>query len=68
LPQCRPQRQRKAGGVAMQLTLMNDAILMRMQEFDRIFDGENVDREGLVDQINDRRESRRFVRPGRPGH
>ena len=45
----------KRGRIAVQLALMNDRLLVAMHEFDRIFDGEDVIRLGLVDLIENGR-------------
>ena len=68
LPQRGPQRHRKRRRVAVQFTLMDYAILMRVQKFDRIFNGENMKRLLLVNEINDRRKRRRLAGTGRSGH
>ena len=41
----------------MQFALVDNAILMGVQEFDQIFNGQNVDGKRLVDEINNCRES-----------
>ena len=43
------------------------ALLVLVQELDRILDGEDVLGAGLVDQIDDRGERRRLAGAGRPG-
>ncbi len=42
----------------MQFALVDNAILMDVQEFDWIFDGEDVNSERLVDEVDDRGQCR----------
>ena len=61
------QRQREARRVGVQLALVNRALLVRVQELDRILDGEDVLGARLVDQIDDGGERGRLARAGRAG-
>ena len=54
--------------VAVQLALVDRALLVRVQELDRILDREDVIGARLVDQVDDRGERRRLARAGRSGH
>ena len=65
LAQCRPQGQREAGCIAMQLALMDDAVLVGMQEFDGVLDGQNMVVMLLVDHVDDRRQGGGLSRPRR---
>jgi hypothetical protein len=53
--------------VRTDLTLMNEALLVWMDELDRILDGDDVQAARVVDQIDDRRQRGRFSGAGRPG-
>ena len=50
------------------LALVDDALLVRVQELDRVLDGEDVIVAGLVDLVDDRGQRRRLARAGRPRH
>ena len=58
---------RKRRRVAVQLALVHRALLVVVQELDRVFDGEDVLGAGLVDQVDHRRQRRRLARAGRAG-
>jgi len=60
LSQRRPESRCEAGRVAMQLALMHRPLLVRVQEFDRIFDGEDVLGARFVDLINQGGQRRRL--------
>ena len=57
------QRQRERRRVGVQLALMHGALLVRMQELDRILDGEDVLGARLVDQVDDGSQRGRFAGP-----
>ena len=67
LPQRGPQCEREAGRIAVQLALMNDAVLVTMQELDGIFDGEHVVELLLIDLVDDCGQRGRLAGTGRPG-
>ena len=67
LAQSGPQRQAEARGIAVQLALVNGALLVRMDEFDRIFDGDDVPRFLDVDLVDDRSERGALAGAGWPG-
>src|SRR5210317_1228803 len=64
--QRRAQRVRETACVAMHLALIDQAALTFMNEFDRVFDGQNMLRFGLVQIVNERRECRALTRTSRP--
>ena len=53
--------------VAVQLALVHRALLVQVQELDRILDGEDVLGARLVDQVDDRGQRRRLAGSGRSG-
>lgn len=65
--QGRAQRLGEAQGVAVHLTLVDQALLRLVDEFDGVFDGEDVVVFGVVQVIEHRRQSGRLTRAGRPG-
>src|SRR2546426_391091 len=67
LAQRRSKGERKARGIAVQLALMNGAILVRVEELDRVFDGDDVVGVLLIDLINDGSQGRRLARTGGAG-
>src|SRR5437867_8183393 len=50
------------------LPLVNEALLVRMNEFDGVLDGDDVKAARFVDEIDDGRQGRRFPRTRRSGH
>ena len=67
LAQRRAQRQRKSRRVAVQLALVDRALLVQVQELDRVLDGDDVVGARLVDQVDDRRQRRGLAGAGRAG-
>jgi hypothetical protein len=57
---------REGLGVRPDLALVDDALLVRVQELDRVLDGEDVVVARLVDLVDDRRERGRLARARRP--
>ena len=55
----------EAGGVAGDLTLADDALLMRVQVFDRVFDGDDMAAAGGIDLVHQTGQGRRFTVAGR---
>src|SRR5581483_638656 len=53
--------------IAVQLALVNGGLLVRVQEFDGIFDGQDVVSAGFIDQVNDGRQGGGLSRPGWSG-
>jgi len=68
LTQCGTQRLGKTQGVAMDLALVDQTLLRLMDEFDRVFDGEDMVVLGVVEVIEHRRQGGRFTRAGRAGN
>ena len=68
LAQRRPQCQGEGRRIGVQLALVHRALLVVVQELDRILDGQDVIGAFGVDQIDDRRKRRGLARPGRTGH
>jgi hypothetical protein len=68
LAQRRPQSEGKAGRIAVQLTLMNDAVLVAVEKLDGILDREHVIKLLFVDLVDDGRQGRGFAGAGRSGH
>ncbi len=60
LAQCSPKCEGKARRITVQLPLMNDALLVRVQEFDRVFDRNDMVRARLIDHVNDSSQGRRL--------
>src|SRR6266705_1928424 len=58
----------EAAGIAMQLTLVDNAILVRVKKLDWVLNRENVIGMQFVDQINNCGQRRRLSRAGWPGH
>src|SRR5580658_10665366 len=67
LPQGRSQSQRGAWSIAVQLALVNCGLLVSVQEFNRIFDSNDMADLLLVDPVEKRGQSRRLPRTARPG-
>src|SRR6056300_888512 len=63
----RPKRVRKTVRVTVHLALIDQAALTFVNEFDRVFNGQNMLRFGFVEIVNERRECRTFARTSRPG-
>ena len=61
LAQRGPERQRERRRVGVQLALVDRALLVVVQELDRVFDGEDVIGAAGVDQVDDRGERRRLA-------
>src|SRR6187402_1518743 len=61
LTQSAAQRRRKRRRVAVQLPLMNGSLLVRVQELDGIFDGQDVFGPRFVDAIDDGGQRRRLA-------
>ena len=57
LSQGRSQCECKVRGIAVQLSLMNNGTLVTVHEFDRIFNRKYVIRLGVVDAVENRRQS-----------
>src|SRR5436189_4994882 len=68
LPQGGAQAVSEAAGIAMQLTLVDNAILVRVKKLDWILNRENVIGMQFVDQINNRCQRRRLSRASWPCH
>jgi len=68
LPQCRTQGRRKTVGVAMHLALVDQGPAGLVDEFDGVFQGEDVLAPVLVEVIDQRRQGGRLARTGGPGH
>jgi hypothetical protein len=68
LPQRGPQRLAEAGRVDADLTLVDDAPLVAVDELDRVLDREDVVCAVAIDLVDHRRERRRLARAGRAGH
>src|SRR5690606_20525141 len=66
-PQCRTQCFGKPEGVTVNLTLVDQAFLRFVHEFDRVLDGEDVLVTGVVDVVEHRRERGGLAGAGRPG-
>jgi len=58
----------EALGVGMQFTLIDQAVLVHVHEFDRILNGEDVFVAFGVDLVDHGGQGRRLARAGRPGH
>jgi hypothetical protein len=58
LAQCRPQSKGEAGGIAMQFTLMDNAVFVGVQELDGILDGEHMIGLLFVNFVDDSRQGR----------
>ena len=67
LAKCGAQRRREILRVRANLTLIDRALFVVVQKFDRIFDRHYVIGLGFVDPVDDRRKRRAFSRTGRPG-
>ena len=63
LTQSGAQGQSEARRVTVQFALMNRGVLVRMQEFDRVFDRDDVIGLLFVDLVQDRGQCRRFAAP-----
>ena len=61
------RREREARRVGAELALVDDALLVRVQELDRVLDREDVLLARLVDLVDHRRERRGLARAGRAG-
>ena len=61
------EAEREGLRVGAQLALVDDALLVRVQELDRVLDREDVLVARLVDLVDDRGERRRLARAGRAG-
>src|SRR5207244_4716259 len=68
LPKCSAQAVSEAAGIAMQLTLVDNAILVRVKKLDWVLNRENVIGMQFVDQINNCCQRRRLSRAGWPCH
>ena len=58
----------EGGRVGSELALVDDALLVAVQELDRVLDREDVLVALLVDPVDHRGERRRLTGPGRPGN
>jgi hypothetical protein len=67
LPQGRAERLREPFGIAPHLTLIDHAPLVRVEELNRVFDGDDVVGPRFVDLVDDGRQRRGLARAGRPG-
>src|SRR4029079_945357 len=61
------QGEREVLGVGADLALVDDALVVRVQELDRILDREDVLLALAVDRVEHRRQRRRLARSGRAG-
>ena len=61
-----PQRRFERIGVGADLPLVDQALLILMDELDRVLDGDDVLLTRTVDVIDHRAERRRLAGPGRP--
>src|SRR5882762_7079945 len=68
LAQGGPEGEREAGGIAVQFTLMNDAVLVRMQKLYGILDGQHVIGLLSINLVDDSRKRRRFAGASRARH
>ena len=59
---------REICGVHLDFALVDEAFLVAVQEFDGVFDGDDVIGPRGVDAVDHGRERRGFARPGGPGH
>ena len=50
------------------LTLHDQRHGARMDAFDRVFQGDDIELPGGIEMVQHRRQGRRFSRPGGPGH
>ncbi|EQD02057.1 hypothetical protein NM3141_2205 [Neisseria meningitidis NM3141] len=66
--QCGTQRVGEAEGVLVQLALVNQGFFALVDEFNRVFDGQDVCRLGFVDVVDHRGKRGRFARTGRAGN
>ena len=64
--QRRAQRVLERVGVHTDLALRDQALLVLMDELDRVFDGDDVVGARAVDEVDQRAERRGLARPGRP--
>src|SRR2546423_5736497 len=67
LAQRRPEGQCEARRVGVKLALVYGRVLVRVKELYRVFDGDDVVRLRLVDEVNDGGERRRLARTRRAG-
>ncbi len=67
LAEDRAERVREGVRVGVQLTLVDDAALVGVEELDRVLDRDDVLGLLAVDLVDHRREGRRLARAGRPG-
>ncbi len=67
-----PQHMLEAVGEAVRvrtdLPLVDERLVIRVQELDRVFDRHDVIRTGSVDQVDERGQGGRLARSGRAGH
>ena len=68
LAERRSQSRGEGRGIAVQLPLVHGALLVGVQELDRILDGDDVLGARRVDQVDDGRQRRGLARSGRPRH
>ena len=68
LSQRRPHRQGKVRRIAVQLSLVDGGLLVIVQKFDGIFDGDDMASLLFVDAVQQSRQGGRFSRTARPGH
>jgi len=61
------QSDRIAGGIEADLALFDDAFAILEQEFDRVFDGDDVFARRLIDMLDQRGQRRRFAGSRGPG-
>src|SRR5215211_278134 len=61
LPQHAPQGPRKGGRIRTHLALVYDALVVSMNELDRVFDGDHVLGDGMIDHVYHRGERRRLA-------
>ena len=66
--QCASQGRRERFGVDAYLTMVHQAILALVHEFDRVLNRNDVIAPILVHIVNDRRQRGGFSRTGGPGH
>lgn len=67
-PQRRTQGRGEALGIALHFALVHQAVLLRMHEFDRVFDGQDVLLAVLVQVVDHRRQCGGLAAAGGPGH
>ena len=67
-PRATPRNPPQTAHVRANLTLHDQRHGARMDAFDRIFQGDDIELPGGVEMVQHRRQGRRFSRPGGPGH